>query len=58
MSQELRAAYIGVSTAGEPGLVGRSDPELFAIAAAEGHVLLTEPGPMGAETKPSLAPLS
>ena len=42
LAQVLRSLDIEASTAGELGLMGRSDPELFAMAAAEGYVLLTE----------------
>ncbi|MHB1536568.1 MAG: DUF5615 family PIN-like protein [Acidimicrobiales bacterium] len=42
LAQVLRALGMEASTAGELAIVGRSDLELFAIAAAEGYVLLTE----------------
>jgi predicted nuclease of predicted toxin-antitoxin system len=38
----LRTAAIEATTVVEIGLAGGSDPEVFATAVAEGHVLLTE----------------
>jgi hypothetical protein len=42
LAQTLRAAGIETSTVAELGLAGRSDPDVFAAAAANGSVLLTE----------------
>lgn len=42
LAEALRAHGIDASTAVELGMPGRSDPDLLAAAAAEGHVLLTE----------------
>jgi hypothetical protein len=42
LAEALRAAGIEVSTVGERGLGGRSDPDVLAAAAADGYVLLTE----------------
>jgi hypothetical protein len=42
LAEALRAAGIDVSTVGERGLGGRSDPDVLAAAAADGDVLLTE----------------
>ena len=41
-AESLRAAKIEAVTLGELGLAGRSDVDLFAAAAADGYVLLTE----------------
>jgi predicted nuclease of predicted toxin-antitoxin system len=41
-AEALHAAGIDAHTVGELGLAGRSDPDVFAAAAAGGLVLLTE----------------
>jgi predicted nuclease of predicted toxin-antitoxin system len=42
LAEALRGSGIDVSTVGEVGLGGRSDPDLLAAAEADGYVLLTE----------------
>src|SRR5271169_6075413 len=42
LAQDLRTAGIEAATAAEMGLAGRSDPDVLAVAVAEGYVLLTE----------------
>jgi hypothetical protein len=42
LAEALRAAGIDAVTVGELGLAGRSDPDVFAAAGADGYVLLTE----------------
>lgn len=42
LAERLRAAGIEAAPAEELGLAGRSDPDLFAAAVAEGYPLLTE----------------
>lgn len=42
LADALRAAGIDATTVGEQRIAGLSDVELFAKAAAGGHVLLTE----------------
>jgi predicted nuclease of predicted toxin-antitoxin system len=41
-AEAFRDAGIDAATVAELGLAGRSDPDVFAAAGAEGHVLLTE----------------
>jgi predicted nuclease of predicted toxin-antitoxin system len=41
-AEALRHARIDAFTAGELGLAGRSDLDVFAAAAADGYVLLSE----------------
>jgi predicted nuclease of predicted toxin-antitoxin system len=41
-AEALRAAGIDAVTVAELGLAGRSDPDVFAAAAAGGYLLLTE----------------
>ncbi|MHB8341888.1 MAG: DUF5615 family PIN-like protein [Mycobacteriales bacterium] len=42
LAERLRGVEIDTATVGELGLAGRSDPDLFAVAVAEGCTLLTE----------------
>lgn len=42
LAEALRAADIDASTVVELGLAGSSDPEVFAVAIADGYTLLTE----------------
>jgi hypothetical protein len=42
LADALRRAGIEAGTASEFGLAGRSDPDLFATAVAEGLIVLTE----------------
>ena len=42
LAEVLRGADIEAHTAAELGLAGRSDPDLFATAVAEGLTVLTE----------------
>jgi hypothetical protein len=42
LAEGLRALGVEAHTAAQMGLAGRSDPDLLAVAAAEGYVLLTE----------------
>lgn len=42
LAEALRSANIDAVTAAERALAGRSDPDVFAWAVAEGYVLLTE----------------
>ena len=42
LAQTLRAAGIEAATVIEIGFAGRSDPDVLAIAAMDGYVLLTE----------------
>lgn len=42
LGEALRVAGIDARTASELGMAGRSDPDLFASAIAEGYTVLTE----------------
>lgn len=42
LAERLRGAEIDPATAGELGLAGSSDPDVFATAVAHGYTLLTE----------------
>ncbi len=42
LAEAVRTVGIDASTVVELGLAGRSDPEIFAAAVADGHAVLTE----------------